>query len=626
MTMTATDRHSIPWSDVRIADAFWGPRLATLASTTLRSQWTRLHESGRLAPLGIWHGEGEAPPTHRFYDSDIAKWLEAVACAQAWHPDAELRARGEEVIAGYERIQMDDGYCNQAYIDAPNERWTNLRDAHELYCAGHLMEAAVAWHAIGEDRLLRVMQQVCEHIWQAFGPDGRPGYGGHPEIELALVRMAKACDEPRWRELARLIQDRRGDDPKYFDAEAEARGATPFGQHWGGNYHQADVPVRENDTIDGHAVRALYLLAGMEDLRDSDDALAAAADTWWANAVEQRMYVTGAFGSNSQGEVFTRDYDLPNREAYAETCASIAGAMVARRRLARRLDGRDGDVLERCLHNGMPAGLALDGEHYYYANPLYVQPGIDMFKKGLTSGEPGEHARPAWYGCACCPPNIARTLAGLGGYVASIDESGLDLHLHIGCTLEHGGWKLRCGGDYVWQGQACIEIERAPAAEQELRLRLPGWRLASGITLNGESVAIEERDGYAVIRRAWQAGDRVDCDFGIAARRVYAHPLINDDADRVAVQRGPLVYCLEGCDHGGDIVDLRLPDDAPLEDTPCELLPGAVAVEAEGRRLHTDALYAFEEPRTEACRLRFVPFPLWGNREPGAMQVWIPRC
>lgn len=618
-------RHAIPWTDVLIDDPFWTPRLETLVAHTLPSQWSQLHDAGRLALLGIWDGEGKAPPTHRFYDSDIAKWLEAVAYAQAWHPDAGLRSKADRIIAGYEVIQQPDGYCNQSFLDDPDGRWGNLRDDHELYCAGHLMEAAVAWkQAVGDDRLLHVAKRFAEHIWKRFGPDGEPGIPGHPEIELALIRLAVATDEPRWRTLARLFIDRRGRAPHWFEREARARGETPDSR-WGRSYHQAGRPVRDIDTIEGHAVRALYLLAGMVDLGNDDPTLAQAAEAWWRNTIERRMYITGAFGSHHEGEIFTSDFDLPNREAYAETCASIAGALVARRMLSRDPAGRDGDVLERCLFNGMLAGLSIDGEHYYYANPLLVQPGIDNFHKGYQAPDAIAIERQRWYGCCCCPSNIARVMASLGGYVADVDENGLDLHLPIGCRIDHGGWRVRVEGDYAWQGRISVRVDDAPADKQRLRLRLPAWRQTSEIALSGHAVEFSEEDGYAVLIREWAPGDRIDADFGIGARRCYADPHISDDACRVAVQRGPLVYCLEQCDHSTDLFRLRLPDEATFSEAPCDLVPGAVALRAEGRTLAADALYGFREPEAETCELRFVPFPLWGNREVSAMEVWVPR-
>lgn len=630
MTGPAACDRSIPWTSVRIDDPFWNPRLRTLAERTLASQWGQLHESGRLAMLGVWDGDGDPPPTHRYYDSDIAKWLEAVAYAQAWRPDEALRDNAGRVIAGYESIQEEDGYCNQSFIGVKHERWTDLWSAHELYSAGHLMEAAVAWHdAVGDDRLLRVTERLAEHIWQRFGPDGEHGVPGHPEIELALVRLAGACDEPRWRQLAKLFIDRRGTEPNWFADEAIRRGADAekvAQRQW--QSAQADLPVREVDTIEGHSVRALYLLAGMVDQAGDDPTLRDAAAAWWANAIDRRMYITGGFGSTRHGERFTHDYDLPNREAYAETCAAIAGALVARRWLSHRPNGRDGDVLERCLHNGMLAGMSLDGEHYHYANPLAAQLGIDPHEKDPRPLDTPHLARKAWYGCACCPPNVARVLASLGGYIADADDDGLDLHLPIGCRIDHAGWRLTVGGDYVKDGKVGIEISGAPPARRRLRLRLPAWRQSCAITVNGEPIEPANADGYAVIERDWLGGDRVACDFGIGARRCYADPRVPDSAQRVAVQRGPLIYCVEQCDHDAGVATLRIGDGTPITDEPLEGLPGAhaAALGVDGVAMRTDDLYGYDRPRPTETRLRLVPFAFWANRRVGDMQVWIARA
>lgn len=617
----APTRHPVPWTAVRIDDPFWSPRLRALIDVTLPSQYQQLHDSGRLASLGIWDGPGEAPPSHRFHTSDIAKWLEAVAYAQAWAPDVELRAKAERVIAGYAAIQGDDGYCNQGF-DNPAERWTDLRDGHELYSAGHLIEAAVAWHAIGDDALLRVVLKLAELIWRRFGPDGAPGYPGHPETELALVRLADSSGDDRWRQLAQLMVDRRGQQPGSFAAEDERNGKRA--PDTGYDYYQAHAPVREQLTVEGHSVRALYLLAGVEDLaqRGGDAELRAAADAQWANAIERRMYVTGGFGSHHDGERFTADFDLPEREAYTETCAAIAGAMVARRRLSARRDAASGDVLERCLHNGMLAGFGLDGCSYHYANPLRVQPGIDP-KHKRWCGCGSSVARQPWYGCACCPPNVARVLASLGGWAYDLDPQGLDCHLLLGGELDHGGWRLRIDADQVGAGRGGIHVATAPAGEQELRIRLPLWRGATALELDGAAVSWVERDGYAVIARCWSGGEVLRWDFAPAPLRLHADPRICDAAGKVAIQRGPLLYCAEQVDHAAPLACLRL-GPGELVTGELDLLPGCVALEGAGQALRADALYATEPPRAVTARIRLVPYPLWGNREPGAMQVWLP--
>lgn len=610
-TPSAT-RYRLPWTAVRIDDPFWGPRLRTLVGRTLPGQYRQLLESGRLAPLGIWNGPGDPPKAHAFFNSDIAKWLEAVAYAQTWHADAGLRAKAEEIIAAYARVQMADGYIG---FFAVRERWTDLRDGHEMYTIGHLIEAAVAWHeALGDGRLLAVMRDCAQHLWDRFGPEAKDrGVCGHPEIELALVRLGECTGEQRWIDLAAHLVAVRGDGYAAEDARHGRRM-----HRSGSDYYQAHGPVADQHECGGHSVRALYLLAGVDDLvRHGVDGLAIAAEAQWRSATERRMYVTGGFASTQDGERFTVDHDLPNRAAYTETCAAIAGALVAHRRLRRCRDAQAGAILERCLHNGMLAGLSLDGEHYHYANPLEVVPGEDPQHKRWT-GRADSVARKAWYGCACCPPNIARILASLGGYIAIREGDDLDLDLHIGCRIDSDDWTLRVSGDPVSTGRCEIRIDRVPAGGR-LGLRRPDW--STEVTVDGAAVA--DDDGY--VRIAVVPGRTLAVDFHLRAERLFADPRISDNANRVALRRGPLVYCQEACDHAEPLPVLRLPRTAALAESPCALLPGTVALRAQGQALATASLYGTGAPTATPAILTAVPYALWGNRGPGAMRVWIPE-
>jgi uncharacterized protein len=618
--------HSVPWTAIAIDDPFWNPRLTTLVEKTLPSQYVQLRSSGRLAALGIWDGPAVAPKPHVFWDSDIAKWIEAVAYAQTWHPDPELRAQAESVIRGYERLQMPDGYLNQSFQSGRiHQRWTNVRDDHELYCAGHLMEAAVAWYeALGDDRFLKIMVRNAEHIWQRFGPDGEAGIPGHEEIELALVRLAGATKEPRWLELARLFVERRGVQPSFWAIEFPRHGKPFHVCPTADCYQQADVPMRQRQGIDGHAVRALYLIAGALDVADrtNDDELRGGCIRSWQRTIERRMYVTGGFGSHHGGERFTADYDLPDREAYAESCASIAACLIARRLLNTTSDAATGDVLERSLYNGVLAGWSQDGEHYFYANPLRSEDGHDGMSK-YWHEEPYTYKREQWFGCACCPPNIARCYASLGGFCATWRPDGLDVHLPIGGRLAHQGWDVTIAGDYVGAGITECRIAAQPK-DAQVRIRRPSWAGEIQVTVDGTASSAAVINGYVTITT--QVGSVVRIDWGIRPLRIHADPRVADAVGKVALQRGPLLYCVEACDHRTELPRLRLADNAALS---CEHEPelGATcyAITAEAGSDESDALYATSAPKRVTTTLRAVPYALWANRQPGPMRVWLPR-
>ena len=607
---------------VTLRDAFWAPRLAVNQSTTLAAQHRLLEETGRLDNLRRVAGASDAPFVGRYFnDSDVYKWQEAASWALAYEPDPALAGLLDGTIAVVAAAQRDDGYLDSYFeLERAGERWTQP-DLHELYCAGHLFQAAVAHHrATGSRSLLDVATRLADHIRDRFGPaeEGKtPWTDGHPEVELALVELARETGERRYLDQARFFAGVRGTgvlDP-------------PYEGRWSPEYHQDHLPVREQAEIVGHAVRAVYLNAGVADLcLDGDEPeLRAAMDRLWASMTQRKLYVTGGIGARHDGEAFGDDYELPNATAYAETCASIGATMWAWRMLALTGEARYADLMERELYNGILSGLALDGTTYFYENPL---------------ADEGEHRRQPWFGTACCPPNLARLLPSLPGYVAATSDDSVWLHLYatstVEATLPDGQTaRLHVETSYPWDGDISIEIETA--GEWTLHLRLPGW-VGDGSTLE---VAGEAWPGgltpgsYVVVGRRWSAGDVVRLHLPMPVRRLSSHPRVTENAGRVALMRGPLVYCLEAVDNPGiDVRDVVLPRDAAVEaEHRPELLGGVTVLTYEGRARSTDtgwdgALYrddtvTADQTTGEVSRVTAVPYYAWANRAPGPMRVWI---
>ena len=624
---------------------FWGEREATNRRETLPIEYEQLELTGRIAALDMTWKPGEPDPPHIFWESDVAKWIEAVGYALATAPDPALEAQADAVIAAMAKAQQPDGYLNVHFtLVEPDKRWSNVRDWHELYCAGHLMEAAVAYYeGTGKDTLLRMMQRYADYIGQVFGsgPEQKRGYPGHEEIELGLVKLYRATGEQRYLELARYFVDERGTQPHYYDLEARERGEEP-GRYYGraayGHpyaYNQSHLPLREQRTAEGHAVRAMYLYAGATDVaaETDDDSLWPALDALWENVTERRMYVTGGIGSAHEGERFTYDFHLPNDTAYTETCAAIGLVFWAQRMLQAKADGRYADVMERALYNGVLSGVSLDGRRFFYVNPLEVTPET---LRGSATMPSTRVERQDWFGCACCPPNIARLLASLGGYAYSEAEGEVWVHLYGAGSvtgLLDGRVTLRQETRYPWDEEVALMVACSEPTAFTLALRIPGWCQGARLAVNGErqAVAALTEDGYARLGRSWRDGDRVTLHLPMPVERVYAHPRVWENVGKVALQRGPLVYCLEEVDNGAHLAEISLPRDATLEArwSP-EIGGGVVTVHAEGDRRalagRGDALYARQPGGHVRCEITAVPYYAWANRTPGEMTVWIHEC
>lgn len=610
-------------SDVIISDTFWGPRLATLRTVTLPTQYQHLQETGRIASLDPDHAPGDADAHHKFWDSDIAKWMEAAAYSLSTHPDEELEDQLEGLVSAYANLQCEDGYLNSWFTKVyPDRRWTNLRDDHELYCAGHLVEAAVAHQkATGRSGFVDIMTRYIACIADTFGTEEgkRRGYPGHEEIELALVRLFDLTHDETHLALARYFTDERGNQPHYFEAEADARGDS-HGVPWGGHeYFQAHVPVRKQNIAVGHAVRAMYLYAGMTELASltGDKGLWKAVHALWDNVCNKQMYVTGSVGAAGHGERFTHDYDLPEETSYCETCAAIGLVFWNHRLLAHSGDGRYGDVIERALYNGVLSGISLAGDRYFYVNPL---------------ASAGTHHRQDWFGCACCPPNIARLLASLGQYVYSEgDDAWVNLFVDGSGRLKVADTTviLTQKTSYPWDGAVRIGVDVESQAEFEINIRLPGWCREPSIVLNGDAVDIEAstRKGYAHINRKWKSGDVIEVDLPMPVERIYADSRVRMANGKVALQRGPIVYCLEETDNAiAPLSRVSLSPGAEITTRHDGSLLGGITTlcgECQVETDSADALYSHTRPSSTTLIFTAIPYFGWDNRDAGHMLVWL---
>jgi len=636
---------SLPLGDVAIDDAFWNRRLETNRDVTIAHQYDQLAEHGCLENFRRVADEKEGGfQGPMFVDSDAYKWLEAASYVLARSDDPDLKARVDEVIDLLAAAQADDGYLNTYFmLEEPEARWENLAVMHELYCAGHLIEAAVAHYRATEDTaLLDVATAFADHVDRRFGPEGDDGVPGHEEIELALVELYRVTDEERYLDLAQHFVDVRGQDPSPLADElaniddiagAEfvhhgERSADVAREHflvdgeYDGSYAQDHLPIRDQTTVEGHSVRAMYYYtAATSLLQEREDAdLFDAVQRLWRNMTEKRSYVTGGIGSEHEHEGFTEDYDLPNDTAYAETCAAIGSIFWNRRLHELTGDSTYADLIERTLYNGFLSGIGESGDRFFYVNPLESD---------------GDHHRKEWFYVACCPPNAARLLASLGRYLYARSERDRAIYVNqfvgsdVTTTLDGDDVSFTQSTDYPWESETAVEITHDEPVEFELRVRVPAWAEDVEGTVDGETVASSAEDGYVAVDREWAAGDRFELSFSQPVETLSAHPKVRENAGRVALRRGPLVYCLEEADHDVPVEAIALPDDADVTASfDPDLLGGVVALDAAG--LASDvaawdgALYRpTDDVETEDVPVRAVPYYAWDNRDPGAMTVWI---
>lgn len=581
----------VQFSEVKITDDFWAPRLKNHKDVTLAVCIDQIeNQTGRIRNFeNAALKQGEHSGIY-FDDSDVYKALEGMAYSLQNNPDPVLEAKCDEWIAKFAAAQEEDGYINTYYtLTGLDKRWT-VMDKHEMYCAGHMIEAGVAYYNVtGKRTLLDVCIRMADHMMSLFGPGKRDWVPGHEEIELALVKLYQATGEKKYLDFSEWLIDERG----------KGLGANE-GKPWNAEYHQDDKPVREMTDIAGHAVRAMYLYCGMADVAayTGDQGYIDALGRLWDDVVLKNMYVTGGIGQSAHNEGFTEDYSLPNLTAYCETCASVGMVLWNWRMNQFTGDGKYVDVMERSMYNGALAGISLDGDRFFYVNPL----------ESL-----GNHHRQAWYGCACCPSQICRFLPSIGNYIYGVSDDAIWVNLYIGdkADVRFGGKNLTLTQEtrYPWEGAVKLTVGTRSAVKADMRLRIPGWCKSYVIKVNGAEVNPEIESGYAVLPGRWKDGDVIELDMDMPVELVAADPRTKEDGGMRAVQRGPLVYCIEEVDNKDGFDELAISEDAEFTTAfQKDLLKGVVTIDAK------------------ACgkTLKYIPYYSWDNREAGKMKVWVP--
>lgn len=577
-----------------------------------------------------------------FQDSDVYKWLEAVAYSLMEEPDESLKKMADSVVDLIAQAQEDDGYLGTYFtIEEPYRKFKSLMNSHELYCAGHFMEAAAAYYeAVGNQKVLDTAMKLAEHIEKALGPDGEFGYDGHEEIEIGLMKLYHLTGEERYLRLSNYFLRIRGTDEDFFgDQKKTDPGKKPV---IGGmdqltrRYFQVHKPPVEQDTAEGHAVRLVYLCTAMADVAASsgDQDMLDACRRIWRNIVDRRMYITGGIGSTVHGEAFTFDYDLPNDTMYCETCASVGLIFFAAQMLRNESVGEYGDVMERALYNTVLSGTALDGKHFFYVNPLEVNPAASHLDPGKSHVKP---VRPEWLGCACCPPNLARLLASVDRYIYTVKENQCLVNLYISSTADltvsGGSVKITQQTDYPESGTIRIQVSAQQDHPLDLGLRIPGWSRTYEVTMDGNEAGCSSgvyKNGYFYLRNL-TGEHEIILILCMEPRFWRADPRVRDDVGKVALTRGPVVYCLEEVDNGKNLHLLSVDPAGKTEgETEDGELGHIIRITADGRRIREpedgQSLYrpADEtEPQEENVRLSFIPYYTWANRGSNEMSVWV---
>ncbi len=584
-----------------------------------------------------------------FQDSDFSKWIEAVAYSLTQHPDEELERIADGAIDIVCAAQQDNGYLDTYYIiNDMSKVFTNLRDNHELYCFGHLTEGAVAYYqATGKDKLLNAARRFADYVYDCFGKeDGKKkGYPGHEIAEMALIRLYDVTGDEKYRELSEFFINQRGTRPYYFDGEHPETVKKGHEDELRHSYHQAHLPVREQDEAVGHSVRAVYLYSGMADVArvDGDESLYEACLKLWDNITQKKMYVTGGIGATHMGEAFSFNYDLPNDMAYSETCAAIGLVFFARRMLEIKADRRFADVMERALYNTVLAGMAADGKSVFYVNPLEVYP------KACHEDARKFHVKPVrqkWFGCACCPPNIARLLSSLSMYAYTENDDTLFAHLFVGGSVnKYIGRTGGCGDaegmsgdclsfyvttDMPWQGTTVYDCTNEKPVHGTLAIRIPEWSRSfkvSGVTGELDESTAQLKDGYLYVERDWKKGDSVKLELSMETEFIAANTEVREDMNKTALRRGPFIYCLEEADNGSGLHTLNVCVDSKPEELMLNIAgTDVVALRIAGKRRKASdtALYGtLKKPQYEDVELIYVPYYAWNNRGEGEMSVWV---
>ena len=588
----------VKFSDVKINDGFWTPRLKSHKDVTMGVCIDQIeNQTGRIRNFenaALKQGEHSGI---FFDDSDVYKALEGMAYSLQNIPDPVLEAKCDEWIDKFAAAQEEDGYINTFYtLTGLDKRWDNM-DKHEMYCAGHMIEAGVAYYNVtGKRKLLDVCIRMADHMMTIFGPGKRNWVPGHEEIELALVKLYQVTGEKKYLDFSEWLLEQRGHGYGSYSVHVDPEGA----RKWNPIYYQDDAPVRDMCEIAGHAVRAMYLYCGMADVAayTGDQGYIDALNRLWDDVVVRNMYITGGIGQSAHNEGFTTDYSLPNLTAYCETCASVGMVLWNWRMNQFTGDSKYADVMERSMYNGALAGISLEGDLFFYVNPLESV---------------GKHHRKPWYGCACCPSQICRFLPSIGNYIYGLSQDAVWVNLYMGNTAEvkvNGkNVTLTQETNYPWEGAVALTVGTKSPVKTQMRMRIPEWCRSYTLAVNGTAVNAPVEKGYAVIERKWKDGDKIELVLDMPVEVVAADPRVKENEGRRALQRGPLVYCLEEADNKVDYDHLRISEDASFStEFKPDFLRGVVTITAQ----------------TGSQTLNYIPYYSWDNREPGRMQVWVP--
>lgn len=582
-----------------------------------------------------------------FQDSDVYKWLEAVGNILLLERDEELEKKADSVIDMIEAAQEEDGYLDTYFsIEEPDKKWTDLLECHELYCAGHFIESAVAYYrGTGKRKILDIACRLANHLCRTFGPEEgkNHGYPGHQEIELALIKLCDVTGNQNYLELAKYFINQRGTDD-FFEQEFEKRGKISFwnkavqaepnityNQFSYKNYNQFHEPVRNQSEPTGHAVRAVYMYTAMADIaaRTQEESLLQACKTLWKNIVNKQMYITGGIGSTHSGEAFTVPYDLPNDTNYSETCASIGLMFFAQRMLKAEVNRSYADVMEQALYNTVLGGMNREGNRFFYANPLCVVP------EACTGNPERFHVKPErqkWFACACCPPNIARTLPDLWEYLYMVEQDTAYAHLFMGnqakIQLESGVLSVSQTTEYPWNGKIHFQVSADTTQPLTLAIRIPTWSKTYTLKENGKEIVAEmQENGYVYVQRDFHAGVGLDLELDMRPRFVQSNRKVHYNAGKVAIIRGPLVYCIEEADNGKYLAEISIDPKQALTEQESEDFGKCVLIDGKGVRRENktgeESLYALYETEEVPVNIKAVPYFLWNNRGKGEMQVWI---
>ena len=636
---------SLRLKDIHIQDSFWSSHVDLVRKIIIPYQWEAINDripdaesSHCLENFKIAAGRKKG----KFYgavfqDTDIAKWLEAVGFTLECYPDTELEKTADQVINLIGEAQQKDGYINTYFtIEAPGKRWSDLCEGHELYTAGHLMEAAVAYYnGTRKRKFLDIMCRFADLICDTFGfEEGKiHGYPGHQEVEIGLVKLYHATGKRKYLDQAKYFIDARGVGENYFLKEMKKPGYKmifPEFANYDTRYSQSHLPVREQKTAEGHAVRAVYMYCAMADIayEYQDEKLMQACETLWKNMVGKRMYLTGGIGSSGILERFTTDFDLPNGYNYAESCASIGLALFGMRMAQITKQAKYADVVERALYNTVLAGIALDGKSFFYVNPLEVWPASCMDR---TSKEHVKPMRQKWFGVACCPPNIARTLASLGQYIYGWDPEEKKLYVNLfvsndtSVAVEDGELKVKMETRFPWEPIIRLTVQNNSGYPVKIAVRIPDYAKNYEVSNEEEKIPYVSREGYAEFTA--EGNKNVKICFDMPAKFVRANPNVREDAGKTAIVRGPLVYCLEEADNGKNLSGISIDTTAGLQTECSEIFQGSVLIKAKGKRLCTEewkgGLYGDQKLSETEIEITAVPYFCWNNRGIGEMEVWI---